>query len=137
MDTNSSTPRRPLPTVMSSPGMKGRLFALLWRSKRLPKQLTSLSATHFQSPFIHLNEFKHRLHRAGRQPDFRQPFVQSSRAGATPAALGHERIPDFNFFFVRLTAMRKGPRQQSFVAAAFECLRFQLLIIDLEESAAT
>src|SRR5690242_19672275 len=79
------------------------------------------SGNNLQPAFIQINEFEHRLHRAGWQADLGQTLVQSLRSGVAPAAFGHKRIPYFNFLRARLTTMGERPREQLRVAAAFEC----------------
>ena len=86
--------------------------------------------------FVQIDEFKHRLHRAGWQADLREALVQSLRTGIAPAAFGHERIPHLDLLLARLPAMCECPLEQLLIPAALERFRLERRVIDVEEPTA-
>ena len=68
---------------------------------------------------------------------FLEAFNQSFAAGIMPAALAHVIVPDFGFLVGRFPAVRETPLQNIFVGAALFDARDDVLVCDMEKTAAT
>ena len=104
--------------------------------ERLAERPNRLFRIDFDPSFVEVDEFEHRFDSAGRKANFSQPFMEALSAGISPASLGHERVPDLDFFVRRFAAGSEGPLQEFFVCAALQGFRFKCVVIDAEKTAA-